>query len=131
MTDYDYLIKQLKDSGIRVREVSRRRIHDYAGMNWLAAKVLGYRMPKDTIDIDIQLPVLCPVSDGADKTRTLSHEVFEVDRMKAGMNYWDAHTEALINERKPLREVSAIVYRIVPRQRKRAGLMDAGLRAIR
>jgi hypothetical protein len=80
--------------GFRVKQVPRKVIKDYAGMNSEAARVIGFPMPPKTIYIDKNL-------NDKEKARTLRHELVEAQLMKKGRPYWQAHKEALKRERKP------------------------------
>lgn len=80
--------------GYRVK-FARRALKDYAGMNYWAAKDIGFRpLPKkDEIWLDDSLPK---------KTvfKNLIHEELEAKEMKKGNSYWTAHLKALDEEKK-------------------------------
>jgi len=69
---------------------------DYAGMNYYAAKAMGFTpMPeKDEIFI-------CETMKGKKRAETIKHEIFEAGEMKDGKKYWQAHKKALVAEKNP------------------------------
>ena len=66
---------------------------DYAGMNHYAAKTLGFKpLPKkDEILVADDLT-------SEERRRTIRHEIVEMDLMKKGLSFWDAHKTALKKE---------------------------------
>ena len=65
-----------------------RELHDYAGMNPEAAKVMGWPDKDKAILVDEHQPQKTEVKD-------VVHEVVEVEEMKQGETYHDAHFDAL------------------------------------
>jgi hypothetical protein len=78
----------------KIRFVGDRLLKDYAGMNYYAAKSMGFKpgMKKNVIYIDKNLK-------GKTKTNTIVHEICEANLMRNGMKYWTAHTRALKKEK--------------------------------
>jgi hypothetical protein len=77
-----------KQRKLRIKKVSSRSLVDFAGMNRLAARKLGYKMPKNT---DIV------VARGMSKRKTgrvIKHEQSEMSDMKKGDSYFAAHRKA-------------------------------------
>lgn len=74
----------------KIRYVGDRILKDYAGMNHFAGKAMGFQpLPeRDTILIDKDMKRKVQLE-------TIKHEVAEVDKMKQGHNYWEAHKHAL------------------------------------
>jgi len=77
----------------RVKTVSKDMLKDYAGMNHYAAKWLGFKpLPeKDEILVADDLT-------GDERRRTIKHEIVEMDLMKKGVPFWEAHKTALKKE---------------------------------
>ncbi len=88
---YNSCIVQAKKMGFSVREVGSYSLRDYAGMQPLAAKKLGYDMPPKVIHIDKDMSY-------KDKFKTLNHELIEIRKMQQGDSYWNAHKVALEKE---------------------------------
>ena len=65
-----------------------RELHDYAGMNPEAANVMGWPDKDKAILVDEHQPQKIEVKD-------VVHEVVEVEEMKQGETYHDAHLDAL------------------------------------
>ena len=91
------LTAEAKSRGYKVENKGKDVLHDYAGMNPLAAKAMGFTlpdgkpMPDDVIYLD----------SGADKStnvKTLRHELHEMALMAKGQPYFQAHTESLKHE---------------------------------
>jgi hypothetical protein len=78
-----------------VRAVGPSVLRDYDGMNYYAARKMGFDgfpMRKNTILVDSRMP----------KSRirqTIRHEILEARKMERGEEYWPAHRYALKNER--------------------------------
>jgi len=85
---FERLAEQARQMGYRVVFVKPRVLHDYAGMNPEAARVMGYPMPANEIRIVDEM-------DWKDNYRTLKHELVEMGLMKGGMRYYPAHVMAL------------------------------------
>ena len=90
--EYAGLIRKCVSCGLRVKEVGDRTTRDYVGMNDMAGKAMGFKIPDKTIYIDNNMSM-------AGKVHTLRHEMIERKLMKDGKNYWEAHKEALRGER--------------------------------
>ena len=91
---WDRLMKECKDKGVRVVKVDSDTLKDYGGMNFYAAKKMGYHPKKfkpNTIYVDTDLPLDVQVT-------TLRHEMIERELMADGMEYWPAHLIALRKE---------------------------------
>ena len=84
---YQSLIDDLAKRGYKVKLVDAE-LKDYAGMNPLAAKDIGFPIPANEIWIDKKLPLLRQYF-------TLRHESEEMNLMQGGMSYWEAHKKAL------------------------------------
>lgn len=78
---------------MKIKYVSSKVLKDYAGMNYLAARVMGFPMKDGDIFIDKNLSKKL-------KLRTIKHEVAEIKYMKKGYPYWKAHKLALIDEKR-------------------------------
>lgn len=80
---------------IKIKYVGEKVLKDYAGMNYYAAKAMGFthKINKNTILIDKNLPKKI-------KKETIKHEKCEAKLMKHGMKYWNAHIKALKEEKK-------------------------------
>jgi hypothetical protein len=89
------VVNAAKKRGLKVKLVDSRRLKDYAGMNDLIAKKMGFKCPPRTImaDRDMSIPK---------QRQTLRHEIIERGHMAKGMPYWKAHKIALKNENKRL-----------------------------
>ncbi len=77
----------------RVKVISAKLLADYQGMNKIAAKRLGFIMPKGT-DIVVRRGL-----SKAQRARVVKHEIIEMQEMQAGKSYWAAHRVALRKER--------------------------------
>jgi hypothetical protein len=84
-----------KKRGLKVKLVDSRRLKDYAGMNDLIAKKLGFKCPPKTIMADKHMSM-------PKQRQTLRHEIIERGHMANGMPYWKAHKIALKQENKRL-----------------------------
>jgi hypothetical protein len=91
---YHQLLKLARTRGIRIRLVGIDVLKDYVGMNSATAKIIGFPMPANTIYLLKGLPYSILY-------HTLRHEMDEMWLIvHKGMKYWQAHTAALIDERK-------------------------------
>lgn len=90
-TDLQSYIEEIEKKGIKVRLTESEELLDYAGLNSLACKSLGCKMPFNEIWIDKSLPVKKQI-------QTLQHELKEMTLIKSGASYWDAHRKALEEE---------------------------------
>jgi len=77
-----------KLEGAPVEMKGNRELHDYAGMNPEAAKVMGWPDKDKAILVDEHQPQKTEV-------KNVVHEVVEVEEMKQGETYHDAHLDAL------------------------------------
>lgn len=73
---------------LRIKKVNRKSLVDFAGMNKIAARKLGYRMPRNT---DI---VIVKGLSRKQTGRTIGHEKYEMNQMIKGDNYFTAHKKA-------------------------------------
>ena len=85
---FERLAEQARQMGYRVVFVKPRVLHDYAGMNPEAARVMGYPMPANEIRIEEGM-------GWKDSYETLRHELREMGLMRGGMKYYPAHVIAL------------------------------------
>lgn len=86
------LIRVCNKQGISVKFVPDAKTRDYCGMNPLAAKTMGYKMPQKTFYVDRN-------QSNEDKYHILKHELIEYNLMKdKNMKYFPAHEIALDNE---------------------------------
>lgn len=86
------LCEKAHAQGLKIRMVPQKRLHDYIGMNDLAAKAIGFPSPKKTI-------MLRKTSTLSVKADTLKHELDERGKMAKGQKYWPSHVYALRHER--------------------------------
>jgi hypothetical protein len=78
-----------KSLHFKVKYVGRKKLRDYDGMNYYAAKKLGYP--------HIDKPNVVHVANDLssyDKGLTVKHEINEARLMKLGFKYWKAHSIA-------------------------------------
>ena len=85
------LVAYAHQHGLTVKLVPCEQVHDYAAMNPEAGKVMGVPISKNEIWIDRSL-------SKAEQVRDLRHELVEINLMKEGKKYWDAHCLALKRE---------------------------------
>ena len=90
--EYDALLAYCKNHGITVRLVGENELHDYAAMNEMAAKRIGFPCKKNEILLDKN-------PDMARRVRNLRHELVERNLMMEGKTYWDAHVISLKREK--------------------------------
>jgi len=93
------LIKYCEDNHIKVVFTDSEVLKDYSAMNPEAAKAMGFpdidgKSETKEIEIDKNLPEEMQVEN-------LKHELIEMRLMRGGMQYWDAHTIALVREKEP------------------------------
>jgi len=76
--------------GYKVIFKPTKTMHDYEGLNYSAGKLFGFHpLPKPReVFVDKNMPRRI-------KIQTIKHEVAEVELMKKGMGYWEAHKHAL------------------------------------
>lgn len=79
-------------SGYHIRLVPKDRMKDYIGMNYYAARMMGFPF-KDKMGIMIRESL-----SYKDKYETLRHEIDEIELMRKGDSYWVAHKKALSDE---------------------------------
>jgi hypothetical protein len=87
------VINAAKKRGLTVKQVDTRRLKDYAGMNDLIAKKMGFKCPKNTVMVDRHMSI-------PKQRQTVRHEIIERGEMAKGMPYWKAHKIALKRENK-------------------------------
>jgi 3-mercaptopyruvate sulfurtransferase SseA len=93
--EFEKLLKYCEDNGLIVSFVDSRSLRDYSGMNPDAAKTMGFHHIKpNEIEIDRTMPE-------ETQCRNLKHELIEKRLMDGGMEYWQAHSEALDKEHEP------------------------------
>ena len=100
--DLPELLAWCKAHGIKIT-AAKNKLHDFAAMNPVVAKKMGYKGIKDNeLHIDESQP--------PDKIfTTIVHEFDETNDMKANKKpYWPAHVKALKREKKPPRKFSFI-----------------------
>jgi hypothetical protein len=108
------LIDFAKHLGYTVKFVHRNELRDYAGMNPMAAKEIGFKMPNDEIWIDRGL------NDQGER-ETIIHELIETFKMKGGLKYWPAHKIALEEQDVSFKELKRKRWK-VKRCRRVAGV---------
>jgi hypothetical protein len=91
-TEYEALLAYCKKQGITVRIVGDNELHDYAAMNEMAAKRIGFPCKKNEILLDRN-------PDMARRVRNLRHELIERNLMREGRTYWEAHCISLKREK--------------------------------
>lgn len=94
--NYKEMLKRLeakcREMGFKVKYVGERRLADYAGMNFYAAKDMGYpNCGKKEFHIARDM-------SNQEKYETLKHEMIESKLMADGDSYWEAHRVALRQE---------------------------------
>lgn len=94
------LLDYCTNIGITVVLLFSDELRDYAAIHSDIGNILGFtvdgqRMPDNTIYLDGNFS-----RGGRNKVRylTLKHEIIEMDLMRKGISYWDAHCQALIAE---------------------------------
>jgi hypothetical protein len=93
---FQFLLDYCSGAGISVVLLYDDELKDYAGFNSEVGKILGFDMPENTVYLDGNF-----FRGGKNKARylTLKHEIIEMDLMKKGMCYWDAHCISLDREK--------------------------------
>lgn len=97
---FQQLMDQCKNVGVTVHLLFDDELRDYAAIHTLIARQLGFllcgqEMPENTICLDGNF------SRGGKykvRYRNLKHEMHEMELMKNGMSYWEAHLLSLKNE---------------------------------
>jgi len=79
-------VKSLEREPVELK--GNRELHDYAGMNPEAARVMGWPDKDKAIELDKN-------QDEGVQVKNLVHETVEQEHMKKGMSYHDAHVQAL------------------------------------
>lgn len=82
------LIAYAKRKGLKISFVGQMTLHDYAAMNPVEGKAMGWDIGKNEIEIDKHRPLNKQVKD-------LRHEFVEMGLMKSGQPYAEAHVTAL------------------------------------
>lgn len=91
---FKQLLLYCHHKGYKIRLVSKDILHDYAGMNWWAARSMGFPFKnKDVIYIAKDM-------SWKDRYEILRYEIDEIIMMKKGMKYCPAHKKALQDERR-------------------------------
>jgi hypothetical protein len=94
--EYQALLAYCKNHGLTVRIVGEKELHDYAAMNEMAAKRIGFPCRKNEILLDSN-------PDMSRRVRNLKHELVERNLMMEGKTYWEAHCRALQREKEKCR----------------------------
>lgn len=90
---YSELVSMAAKKGIVVKDVPHETLKDYAAMNPAAAKVIGYDMPNNEIQINAHWN-----TEIKDRYHNLHHELQEMGLMEKGDSYWQAHVDSLKGE---------------------------------
>ena len=77
----------------KVITTSKNVLKDYVGMNHYAAKCLGFKPLPEKNEI-----LVADDLTSEERRRTIRHEIMEMELMKKGMPFWDAHKVALKKE---------------------------------
>jgi hypothetical protein len=79
----------------KVKSVPQKVLHDYSGMNYHAAKVMGFhpRPEKEQVFVSRSLK-------NGSREETIKHEIVEDALMKKGYTYFGAHLKALKEQEK-------------------------------
>ena len=97
--DFISLLRLCKSNGIKVVFLGNKVLHDYAGMNPEAAKLMDFTRimeeRKNQIELDKN-------QDQETQYRNLKHELNEWYRMLKGWKYGPAHLDSLKAETKKL-----------------------------
>lgn len=88
--------KQTVAGGYKVKVMPDRKMYGYAGMNYYAAKVLGFHPVPNKHQI-----IVDRIYKGVAKRQVEKHEVEEAHLMSHGMPYFQAHKIATKHENKP------------------------------
>jgi hypothetical protein len=118
---FEDLLAWCKSKGIKVTFTDSRTLKDYAGMNPVIAKKMGFKnIDKNEILIDVQLPEDV-------QFRNLVHELIEQELMRDGDSYWEAHKKSLAAEKWAMDKVK----RFVVKRKGKAPLKSATIRISR
>lgn len=103
MKDLKQLIRYAKSKGLKVSFVGQKVLHDYAGMNPEAGKALDWKIKRNEIEIDKNL-------SETRKAQDLRHELIEMNLMRSGQGYEEAHLTALKLEKQSItpKEIDAL-----------------------
>lgn len=85
------LLDYAKGQGLKIVYKSSKIMCGYAGLHFLVDDNLGLKIPDGEVWIDKNLK-------SRELFRTLNHELIEIEEMKNGKSYWDAHRFALKHE---------------------------------
>jgi dimeric dUTPase (all-alpha-NTP-PPase superfamily) len=79
----------MKSLEYKIKQVGFDIITDYDGMNYYAAKQIGFdsKIKPNEVLINKDLTFI-------EKIHTIIHEIAEAEKMKQGWNYWQAHKHA-------------------------------------
>jgi hypothetical protein len=98
---FQQLLEQCGRVGISVILLFDNELKDYAALHTIIGRQMGFtldgnEMPDDTIYLDGNFS-----RGGKHKVRyqNLKHEIVEMNLMKQGMNYWEAHLISLEKEK--------------------------------
>jgi len=99
---FQQLLNQCDSVGVSVILLFANELRDYAALHTAIGRQLGFtldgnEMPDNTVYLDGNFS-----RGGKYKVRyqNLKHEIMEMELMKQGMNYWEAHCLSLIEEKK-------------------------------
>ena len=94
MITKDIVKKIMEKNKMKIEYVPARAMKGYVGMNYQAAKAMGYpwKNGKHSILVDKNLSPL-------QKQKTALHETVEEWEMRHGKKYWPAHKDATMAER--------------------------------
>ena len=95
--NYDRKLQELltycASVGTHVKFVGKDTLKDYMGMNSEAAKIMDFPMNESSVYIYKN-------ANDRDKYFTLVHELCEMQLIRDGYSYWDAHKKSLKLETK-------------------------------
>jgi hypothetical protein len=89
--DLHNLLLYAKEQGLKIVYKPSKIMCGYAGLHYLVDDNLGLKIPDGEVWIDKNLK-------SRELFRTLNHELIEIEEMKNGKSYWDAHKFALKHE---------------------------------
>jgi len=98
---FQRLLDQCDGVGVSVILLFNDELKDYAAMHTIIGRLMGFTVdgrdiPENTVYLDGNFSY-----GGKYKARyqNLKHEIVEMELMKQGMNYWDAHLISLRKEK--------------------------------
>lgn len=97
--------------------VPKETMIGYAGMNYYAAKQLGFKPLPEKNEIFVSDDL-----SKKDQEETIKHEIEEAEKMKKGTSYWEAHryAEGVIQEEPTARDLKR-AYQAIFRRTKKYG----------